>query len=141
MVELIVVIAIIGILAGMMLPRFGNFTKEASSARAQSDIKALAEIVEIYNAKHGARPTIGTATSTGVIKVTAETSDGDADGTIVFSDTDAGSLTINNVGTVTVTPGTAALSNTAQNIDGITSIKIEVDGTEVTWTILSGTVE
>jgi prepilin-type N-terminal cleavage/methylation domain-containing protein len=56
LVELIVVIAIIGILAGMMLPKFGNFTSDAKNAAFENDIKNMVDMIEMYNVKNGKLP-------------------------------------------------------------------------------------
>lgn len=65
LVELIVVIAIIGILAGVMLPKYFGFTDDAREAGAISDAKSIRSVAETYYAKYGIWPTVtitGTAT-------------------------------------------------------------------------------
>lgn len=90
LVELIVVIAIIGILAGMMLPRFGNFTKDAKEARAESDAKAFANMIAIYQARHGEKPDISELGTSEVVFTSAAK-------TLAFTDG-----TSNSVGTLTL---------------------------------------
>ena len=46
LIELIVVIAILGILAAVLLPRFMGFTDDAKKAQVQSDAKNIAIAVE-----------------------------------------------------------------------------------------------
>ena len=108
LVELIVVIAIIGILAGMMLPRFGNFTNDARAARAESDLKSLVQIIEIYNARHGDMPSIGT--TAGIMQY-----DDTAD-TLTFDDSAAdsvGELTLTDVTACTIAGATGSIGTTA----------------------------
>jgi len=62
LVELIVVIAIIGILAGVMLPKYFGFTDDARKAAALSDAKSIRSIEETYYAGHGTYPTIAAVT-------------------------------------------------------------------------------
>ncbi|EGW40347.1 prepilin-type N-terminal cleavage/methylation domain-containing protein [Desulfosporosinus sp. OT] len=58
LVELIVVIAIIGILAGVMLPRYFSFTDDARKGVAISEAKSIRTIAETYYAKNGDWPKI-----------------------------------------------------------------------------------
>jgi len=105
LVELIVVIAIIGILAGMMLPRFGNFTDDARLARSESDAKALSNMVAIYQARHGNYPDVSTATTTELSL---------AGTTLTFTDREAssvGTMTLNDVSGLQT--DSAALDSTA----------------------------
>jgi type IV pilus assembly protein PilA len=61
LIELIVVIAIIGILASVLLPKFGGFTDKARAAELTADAKNLATAVEGMLAEGktfiGAKPT------------------------------------------------------------------------------------
>ncbi|WP_291351161.1 type II secretion system protein [Desulfosporosinus sp.] len=57
LVELIVVIAVIGILAGVMLPRFFGFTDDAREAAAISEAKNIRAIAETHYAQTGDWPT------------------------------------------------------------------------------------
>lgn len=56
LVELIVVIAIIGILAGVMLPRYFGFTDSARKGVAISEAKSIRALAETYYAKEGSWP-------------------------------------------------------------------------------------
>jgi len=58
LVELIVVIAIIGILAGVMLPRYFSFADNARKGVAISEAKSIRTIAETYYAKKGSWPSI-----------------------------------------------------------------------------------
>ena len=56
LVELIVVIAIIGILAGVMLPRYFGFTDNARQGVAISEAKSVRAIAEAYYSSKGEWP-------------------------------------------------------------------------------------
>jgi len=58
LIELIVVIAILGILAAIAIPRFANVTDSANDKAALSDQKVVVAAVQMYMAeKNGALPT------------------------------------------------------------------------------------
>lgn len=56
LIELIVVIAIIGLLAAILLPRFGGFTDKARDKSAMSEAKAVYTTLEAYYAEKGEYP-------------------------------------------------------------------------------------
>lgn len=56
MVELVVVIAILGILAGLAIPRFMDATASARGARIVADMRTIDSAVLMYNAKTGNLP-------------------------------------------------------------------------------------
>ncbi|KGK86349.1 prepilin cleavage protein [Desulfosporosinus sp. HMP52] len=66
LVELIVVIAIIGILAGVMLPRFFGFTTDARESAAIAEAKSIRTLAETYFASSddGDWPTISADSGT-----------------------------------------------------------------------------
>lgn len=57
LVELIIVLAIIGILAGAVLLNVGPARERAERGRANSDLKTIESALEIYNADNGNYPT------------------------------------------------------------------------------------
>ncbi|MFH1739228.1 MAG: prepilin-type N-terminal cleavage/methylation domain-containing protein [bacterium] len=59
LIELLIVVAIIGILAAIAVPNFMNARLRATIARVQGDIKALATAVEMYGVDHGEYPDDG----------------------------------------------------------------------------------
>ena len=59
LVELLVVIGIIGILAGIMLATFGGSTESAASARCLANMKNLATACQTYGMEHGHYPLAG----------------------------------------------------------------------------------
>lgn len=61
LVELIVVIAIIGVLAGVMLPKYFGFTDDARKAAAVSEAKSIRSIAETYYAKNNVWPLVTSA--------------------------------------------------------------------------------
>ncbi|MBC2721803.1 MAG: prepilin-type N-terminal cleavage/methylation domain-containing protein, partial [Desulfosporosinus sp.] len=62
LVELIVVIAIIGILAGIMLPRYYSFTDDARMGAAISEAKSIRTMAETFYSKYGKWPEVERAT-------------------------------------------------------------------------------
>lgn len=56
LIELMIVVAIIGILAAVAVPSFLDATDEAKAARIQADLATVGSAVEIYYAKNGNYP-------------------------------------------------------------------------------------
>ncbi|MFX0548754.1 type II secretion system protein [Hathewaya histolytica] len=56
LIELIVVIAILGILAAILLPRFSGFTDSAREKTVTSEAKAIYTSLEAYYAENGKYP-------------------------------------------------------------------------------------
>ncbi len=59
LVELLTVIAIIGILAGFLLPALGRARFDARMAKARSEVRALADACDAYFARNGTYPPMG----------------------------------------------------------------------------------
>ena len=57
LIELMIVVAIIGILAAIAIPLFANVQARARIAKAQADTRTLASAVSIFAAHMGALPT------------------------------------------------------------------------------------
>ncbi len=57
LIELMIVVAIIGILAAIAIPLYANVQQRARIAKAQADARALASAISIYSAHMGALPT------------------------------------------------------------------------------------
>src|SRR5262250_2953199 len=64
LIELMIVVAIIGILAAIAIPLYANVQTRARIAKAQADSRTLASAVSIYNAHMGALPGLLTALTT-----------------------------------------------------------------------------
>ena len=56
LIELMIVVAIIGILAAIAIPLYANVQARARIAKAQADTRALASAVSIYSAHMGVIP-------------------------------------------------------------------------------------
>jgi general secretion pathway protein G len=56
LIELMVVIAILGILAGLVLPRFMGRTEEAKKTKARLQIENLESALKLYKLDNGAYP-------------------------------------------------------------------------------------
>ncbi|QNO16112.1 prepilin-type N-terminal cleavage/methylation domain-containing protein [Alkalicella caledoniensis] len=56
LIELIVVIAIIGILAAIAIPRLGAFTSRAEDAAEKADIRIIESAAQMYYAEVGSFP-------------------------------------------------------------------------------------
>ena len=59
LIELMIVVAIIGILAAIAIPLYANVQARARIAKAQADARALASAVSIYSAHMGVVPPTG----------------------------------------------------------------------------------
>ncbi len=57
LIELMIVVAIIGILAAIAIPLYANVQQRARAAKAQADARSLASAISIYSAHMGALPT------------------------------------------------------------------------------------
>jgi type II secretion system protein G len=64
LIELMIVVAIIGILAAIAIPLYANIQSRARVAKAQADIRTLVSTVSIYSAHMGTLPgTLGALNS------------------------------------------------------------------------------
>jgi len=64
LIELIIVAAIIGILAAIVIPLYSNFQARARLAKAQADARTLASAVSMYSSHMGTLPTALTELTT-----------------------------------------------------------------------------
>ena len=80
LIELMIVVAIIGILAAIAIPLYANVQARARIAKAQADARALASAVSIYAAHMGVVPT-----SLNVLTATASNGQGQTAGPFMGS--------------------------------------------------------
>ena len=107
LIELMIVVAIIGILAAIAIPLYANVQARARLAKAQADARALASAVSIYSAHMGTLPT-ALSNLTSVVTNTlgqaggpfmASVPTGPAGwGTYAYTSTASGTFTISNSG-------------------------------------------
>jgi len=55
-VEMVIVVAILGILAAIVVPQFQAHTTEAKASAAKADLRVLRSAIELYAAQHGGVP-------------------------------------------------------------------------------------
>jgi MSHA pilin protein MshA len=106
MIELVIVIAILGILAAFALPRFANMTTEANAAARAGVVGALNSALGIAKAKSYASNNV-TVTLDGGAAITLTAVGGDLLGTTTCADAVAGLLS-----------NTSGLSIAGTDIDG-----------------------
>lgn len=63
-VELLIVIVVIGILAGLVITTFTGIQQKARNTERQTDIKAIQSHLEAYNAQNGFYPTLANMNDT-----------------------------------------------------------------------------
>lgn len=56
LIEMVIVIAIIGILMGIMAPKYKNFITEAKNVEVKADSKTVLTLVNLYEATNGDIP-------------------------------------------------------------------------------------
>jgi len=54
--ELMIVVAVLGILAAVAVPRFDSYSTEAKSSAAKSNLRILRGAIELYTTRHGGIP-------------------------------------------------------------------------------------
>jgi prepilin-type N-terminal cleavage/methylation domain-containing protein len=74
LLEVLVVIAIISILAGLLLSTFGYMQKKGARARAETEIAAMSAALESYKADNGIYPSDATSTDILDAKVSGDPS-------------------------------------------------------------------
>jgi type IV pilus assembly protein PilE len=52
LIELLIVIAIIGILSSLAIPGYAHYRKKSYNAAAQSDLRNVKSVLEVYFADH-----------------------------------------------------------------------------------------
>ena len=67
LIELMIVVAIIGILAAIAIPLYANVQRRARIAKAQADIRSLVSAITIYSAHMGTLPTALTDLSSAAV--------------------------------------------------------------------------
>src|SRR4029453_7624568 len=117
LIELMIVVAIIGILAAIAIPLYANVQARARLAKAQADARALASAVSIYSAHMGNLPTALSQLTTVATNPLGQTagpfmasvpSGPTGWGSYAYSaNTAAGTFTLTNPCDPTTTPGAA----------------------------------
>ena len=56
LVEVLIVVAILGILAALVIPQFRSHSQQAKEAAAMDNLRILRQQIEVYSARHGGVP-------------------------------------------------------------------------------------
>ncbi len=72
LVEVMLVVAIVGILAAIAVPLYANVQKRTRVAKVQADIRHLGTAIMVYSAHCGALPPVGPGTTGGCPAATAD---------------------------------------------------------------------
>jgi type II secretion system protein G len=67
LIELMIVVAIIGILTAIAFPLYANIQARARVAKAQADVRTLASAIVVYSAHTGVLPTALTDVTSSVV--------------------------------------------------------------------------
>jgi type IV pilus assembly protein PilA len=115
LIELMIVIAIVGILAAVALPAYTNYTERAKFAEVINATQAVKGAVEECYAKEGALTNCNTGSATAAGNQINKLADGAAGGTYVSTLTVTGSGVITGDGGVSGSENTYILTPTAAN--------------------------
>ena len=69
LIELVIVIAVLGILAGVAIPRFLNASASARGAKVLANLRSIDSAVNLFMSKHGRIPTMAELTADGTGKM------------------------------------------------------------------------
>lgn len=58
LIELMIVLLVLGVLATIAVPRFADMTGKANLVKAKTELKQVQTALELYNAEHGAYPSV-----------------------------------------------------------------------------------
>lgn len=64
LVEMVIVLAIIGVIAALAIPIYGNIMEKANQTADEANIKTVETAVAVYQAENGALPSIDEETNT-----------------------------------------------------------------------------
>lgn len=105
LIELIVVIAILGILAAVAIPSYSGFQEKAKVSTNDANLKTIASAIQVYNAEKGAYPkTAGEMTTCVTTYLNGEVPGVQATTTPAHADTDVFVMTISNGSVVIKAP-------------------------------------
>ena len=115
LVELLVVVAIIGILAAIAIPKFSEATDSAKIAKLEADLRTLDSAIMIYKAKNPTGPaTIADINNTTYLAAVVIPPTGPINGKTIPTAYALG--TGANVGRAAITIGTEAVAETVKSV-------------------------
>ena len=95
LLELIIVVAIIGVLAAVAVPNLVGFTDDAKVARIQSDLSAISTATEVYYTKNGAYPgSVAALVEAGLLKSEPKPPAGKEGSAATYSIGEKGEITV-----------------------------------------------
>lgn len=119
LMELIIVVAIIGVLAAVAVPNLVGFTDDAKVARIQSDLSAISTAAEVYYTKNGAYPkSAKVLVDAGLLKSEPKPPAGKDGSETIYSVGDKGEVTVVFNGKKYSSFGTTTEQGTTTNSSG-----------------------
>ena len=141
LIELMIVVAIIGILAAVAIPAYQDYVVKAKLSKVQSTLDPIKNGLALYYQENGSFPNQNLSSGTPSAANNLWDSIGISIGKSVTRPDEVTTITVDGTGLTTVTIQLALAKIKANSIDGQTiTISGAAGGTAITWNCTAGTV-